>query len=99
MERGPMPALDFPILWLKAGGKPVLQIVGRDKVELTDGGLIDHVAFRATGYAGIKAKLTERQVEHRKQYLPEIGLHQIFAKCEDGTWVQLIFDPAAITAD
>ena len=94
-----MPALDFPILWLKAGRKPVLHIVGRDKVELTDGGLIDHVAFRATDYAGIKAKLTERQVEHRKQCLPEIGLHQIFAKCDDGTWVQLIFDPAAITAD
>ena len=90
MERGPRPALDFPILWLKAGRKPVLQIVGRDKVELTDGGLIDHVAFRATGYAGIKANLTEQQLEHRKQCLPEIGLHQIFAKCEDGTWVQLI---------
>ena len=89
-----MPALDFPILWLKAGRKPVLHIVGRDKVELTDGGLIDHVAFRAMGYAGIKAKLTERQVEHRKQCLQEIGLHQNFAKCEDGTWVQLIFDPA-----
>ena len=53
-----MPALDFPILWLKAGGKPVLHIVGRDKVEATDVGLIDHVACRATGYAGINAKLT-----------------------------------------
>lgn len=63
------------------------------------GGLIDHVAFRATSYAGIKAKLTERQVEHRRQCLPEIDLHQIFAKCDDGTWVQLIFDPAEITAD
>ena len=47
-----MPASTSPILWLKAGRKPVLQIVGRDKVVLTDGGLIDHVAFRATGYAG-----------------------------------------------
>ena len=46
-----MPALDFPILWLKAGRKPVLQIVGRDKVELTDGGLIDHV-FPGHGHAG-----------------------------------------------
>ncbi|MEC8199324.1 MAG: hypothetical protein VX085_07165, partial [Pseudomonadota bacterium] len=89
-----MPALDCLILWLKAGGKPVLHIVWRDKVELTDGGLINHVAFRATAYAGIKAKLTERQVEHRKQSLPEIALHQIFAKCDDGTWVQLIFDSA-----
>ena len=89
-----MLTLDFPILWLKAGRKPVLHIVRRDKVELTDGGLIDHVAFRATGYAGIKAKLTERQVEHRKQCLVEIGLHQILTKREDDTWVELIFDPA-----
>ncbi|MEC8203319.1 MAG: hypothetical protein VX075_07500 [Pseudomonadota bacterium] len=87
------------VLWLKAGGKPVLHIVRRDKIEATDVGLIDHVACRATGYAGINAKLTERQVEYQEQCLPEIGLHQIFAKCEDGTWVQLIFDPAAITAD
>ena len=91
-----MPALDFPILWLFAGGKSVLHIFGRDKVVATDGGLIDHVAFRATGYAGIKAKLTKRQVENQEQCLPEIGLHQIFAKCDDGTWVELIFDPKEV---
>ena len=47
MERGPMPELDYSILWLYAGNKPVLHIVERDEVTETDGDLIDHVAFRA----------------------------------------------------
>lgn len=96
MQRGPMPTRDFPILWLYVGDKPVLHIVGRDEVDATDGGLIDHVAFRCSGYADIKSKLAVRGVEHQEQRLPEIGLHQIFAKCDDGTWVELIFDPSDV---
>ena len=97
MERGPMPELDFSTLWLYAGNKPVLHIVERDEVTETDGGLIDHVAFRATDYSGIKAKLDARDIEFPEQCLPQIGLHQVFAKCDDGTWVELIFDPKEVT--
>ena len=85
MEGGPMPELDFPTLWLYAGNKPVLHFIERDEVTETDGGLIDHVAFRATDYSGIKVKLDARDIEFQEQCLPQIGLHQVFAKCDDGT--------------
>ena len=96
MERGPMPELDFPIVWLYAGGKPVLHIVGRDAVPETDGGVVDHVALRASGYVEMKARLEKHGVEHQEQHLAAIGVHQIFAKCGDGSWVELIFDPAEV---
>tara|TARA_B100000676_G_scaffold55816_1_gene54862 strand:+ start:981 stop:1265 length:285 start_codon:yes stop_codon:yes gene_type:complete len=66
MERGPMPELDFPILWLHAGNKPVLHIVERDEVTETDGGLVDHIAFRVTDYRGIKAKLDARDIKFQE---------------------------------
>lgn len=96
LERGASPALDFPIVWLYARGRPVLHIVGRDRVEETDGGLVDHVAFRATGYREIKARLDAHGVEQMEQRLAAVGVHQIFAHCADGTWVELIFDPADV---
>ena len=97
MERGPMPERDYSILWLYAGNKPVLHIVERDEVTETNGGLIDHAAFRATYYSGIKAKLDARDIEFQEQCLPQIGLHQGFTKCDDGTWIELIFDPKEVT--
>ena len=98
LVRGPSPALDFPILWLYAGDKAVLHVVGRDAVTETDGGCIDHVAFRCSGYRDIKARLDANGVEQMEQRLAAVGVHQIFAKCADGTWVELIFDPKDVDA-
>ncbi len=96
MERGPMPERDFSTLWLYAGNKPVLHIVERREVTETNDGLIDHVAFRATDCSGTKTKLDARDIEFQEQCLPQIGLRQVFAKCDDSTWVELIFDPKEV---
>ena len=52
-----------------------------------------HISNRS----GIKAKLDARDIEFQEQCLPQIGLHQGFTKCDDGTWIELIFDPKEVT--
>jgi catechol 2,3-dioxygenase-like lactoylglutathione lyase family enzyme len=98
LERGPAPDLGNPIVWLYGGGNPLLHIVTRKEVPGPGSGRIDHVAFRATDYAGTLERLAAHEIRYQEQRLPEIGTHQLFAECADGTWVELVFDPKEVDA-
>jgi catechol 2,3-dioxygenase-like lactoylglutathione lyase family enzyme len=67
---------------------------GRDESSLKGTGAIDHVAFFATGLAGMKEHLRALGVRVRERTVPNIGLHQIFLDDPNGVVVELNY-PAA----
>jgi catechol 2,3-dioxygenase-like lactoylglutathione lyase family enzyme len=94
LKPGPSPKVEVPVTWLYAGEQAVLHLVGRKpKSRSRATGRFDHVAFRCQGYAATKARLKRHGVGFTEQYLPQIGLRQIFMEGPEGVWVELIFTP------
>lgn len=79
---GDRPDLGFPGAWLYAQGRAILHIVGGRPAEALKPGVIDHIAFSASGLLTMLARLGEHNVEHvcRRQ----VG---------SGTWQVFFFDP------
>lgn len=88
---GPRPPFDFPGAWMYAGGQPILHIVGgRPAAELRRG-VIDHMAFSATGLADTLERLAARGIEHSCRRLPGGGMWQLFFHDRNGARVELDF--------
>jgi catechol 2,3-dioxygenase-like lactoylglutathione lyase family enzyme len=93
LEPGPRPPdLGGVGLWLYLGGKPILHVVTRKELP-ADNGLLDHMAFRATGLRATVAMLREKHVPWRMRRLDDpFGVWQMFFKDPFGTNVELDFD-------
>ena len=79
-------------LWLYHAGKPILHVVTRKDLP-SDNGLLDHMAFRATGMRATVAMLADKGVEWRMRRLDDpFGVWQMFFKDPFGTNVELDFD-------
>ncbi len=61
----------------------------RDEAALVGTGVVDHVAFFATGLAGMLARLRERGVPCRERTVPALGLYQVFLSDPNGVVVEL----------
>jgi len=97
MEIGYRPPFPFPGAWVYCGDVAVLHL--REREEVDDGtGRLDHVAFQASGYAEMKARLDAHGVEYREQVVPDRNLTQLFLETPDGLWVELIFQPEDVAA-
>ncbi len=57
-------------------------------------GTVDHMAFAATGLAGMRVRLKRHNVPYRKRTVPSLGLHQVFFEDPSGVTIELNF-PAA----
>jgi catechol 2,3-dioxygenase-like lactoylglutathione lyase family enzyme len=57
-----------------------------------DTGAFDHVAFRATDFNGMKAKLTAAGIGFRDRVVPGMALRQIFVPDPEGVMVELNFE-------
>ncbi len=66
----------------------------RPESSLKGTGTVDHVAFFATGLAGMLARLREHGVPLRERTVPVLGLHQLFLDDPNGVVVELNY-PAA----
>jgi catechol 2,3-dioxygenase-like lactoylglutathione lyase family enzyme len=66
----------------------------RDVSTLTGSGAVDHVAFFATGLAGMLKHLGEQGITPRQRTVPNLGLHQLFLDDPNGVVVELNY-PAA----
>jgi catechol 2,3-dioxygenase-like lactoylglutathione lyase family enzyme len=85
LRAGPRPDFAFPGAWLYAGGAPLLHIVRRETLP-APGGVIDHIAFRATGLAALLERLKTQGVSFDLRRLPAgAGV--------DGVWHVLFTDP------
>jgi catechol 2,3-dioxygenase-like lactoylglutathione lyase family enzyme len=104
MREGFRPQLEFPGYWLYLGDTACIHIaewrtyaawtkeVGipvSTKSEHT--GPVDHIAFNASGFADMRARLVERGLDLAENLLDEIGLRQLFLHDPNGVAIELNF--------
>jgi catechol 2,3-dioxygenase-like lactoylglutathione lyase family enzyme len=63
----------------------------KDEAALKGSGVVDHVAFFATGLADTLARLAQHGVPCRERTVPLLGLHQVFVDDPNGVVVELNF--------
>jgi catechol 2,3-dioxygenase-like lactoylglutathione lyase family enzyme len=91
LAAGPRPPLNFPGAWLYAGSEAVLHIIGgRPKDELK-AGVIDHMAFSASGLQATLAALEARGVKYDCRRQSGSGTWQVFFFDPNGAKVELDF--------
>lgn len=61
----------------------------RDLSSLKGSGAVDHIAFFATGLAGMLDNLKRQGVAPRERTVPNLGLHQLFLDDPNGVVVEL----------
>jgi len=102
MTVGDRPPLPFDGHWLYVGDVPVIHIADRPQYaaqmtrmggevspEPDGGGPIDHVAFSATGYDEIAARLERYGVAAVPNTIPEIKLRQLFVLDPNGVRIEI----------
>jgi catechol 2,3-dioxygenase-like lactoylglutathione lyase family enzyme len=90
---GPRPPLGFPGAWLYAGNQAVLHVVGgRQRSELR-AGVIDHMAFSASGLGDAIATLDANGVAYQCRQQAGSGIWQVFCHDPNGARVELDFAP------
>jgi catechol 2,3-dioxygenase-like lactoylglutathione lyase family enzyme len=99
------PDFKFPVCWLYLGGRDVIHItegganvsenrkryVGQESQATTGTGVIDHMAFRATGLPEMMAHLRRENVEFRERQVSDQGLYQLFLFDPNGIKIELNF--------
>ena len=93
LTEGERPPLGFPGAWLYAGGRPILH-VSQAKLPGERGGVIDHMAFSATGLKDTVARLEAKGVKHVLRQQVGTRIWQVFCHDPMGAKVELDFDPA-----
>ena len=88
---GPRPDLGFPGAWMYAGDSAILHIVGGQRRERLVSGVIDHMAFTASGLEATLALLAARGIAHDCRRLPGFGTWQVFFNDPNGARVELDF--------
>lgn len=91
LEAGPRPPFNFPGAWLYGGGRPILHVVGGRTLPDDPQGVLDHMAFSATGLRETVRRLDAREVRYDLQHLPGSSLWQLFFFDPSGARVELDF--------
>lgn len=94
LREGPRPDLGFPGAWLYAEGQPqaVLHIYWYRPMPAVRTGVIDHLAFSASGLAAVKARFDAAGVPHELRRQAGSGTWQLFSRDPNGARVELDFD-------
>ncbi|MBI2752643.1 MAG: VOC family protein [Betaproteobacteria bacterium] len=105
MRVGPNPDFKFPVCWLYIGDKDVVHVteggkdvsenrkryVGQQSDAVTGSGVVDHIAFRATGLRETIDYLCALGVEFRQRQVNDQGLYQLFLFDPNGIKIELNF--------
>ena len=108
MTEGPHPDFRFPVRWLYLGGEAVLHLtlgggavdenrkkyLGQQSTATRGSGVVDHIAFRATGLAGMMAGLDAKGVAYATRRVDDQGLFQLFLMDPNGVKIELNFAAA-----
>ena len=108
MEQGPHPDFKMPVRWLYLGDEPVLHLtvggenvsenrkkyLGQQSTATKGSGVVDHVAFRATGLADRIAHLDAKGIDYTKRQVDDQELFQIFLIDPNEVKVELNFAAA-----
>jgi len=92
---GHRPDLGFPGAWLYAGGpQAVLHMFFERPMPATRTGVIDHLAFSATGLKDVKARFDAAGIAYDLRRQPGAGTWQLFSTDPNGAKVELDFYPS-----
>jgi len=108
MEEGPHPDFKMPVRWLYLGEEPVLHLtvggenvsenrkkyLGQQSTATKGSGVVDHVAFRATGLTEMMNRLDDQGIEYTKRQVDDQGLFQLFLIDPNEVKVELNFAAA-----
>jgi len=90
MEDGHRPPFPFPGAWLYLGGRPVVHLVG-DAMSGTGTGSLDHVAFAAQDFVGVKSRFEGLAIPFGENLVPGARVRQLFVHDPDGLKIELNF--------
>ena len=85
LEQGPRPNFSVAGVWLYCDGQPLVHIVEKANVPRADG-LLDHVAFSASGLADFVGRLKSRSIAYDLRHFPE-------GSAFGGAWQLFFLDP------
>lgn len=96
LVEGPRPDLGFPGAWLypPAGGAAVLHIYWDRPMPSLRTGVIDHMAFTASGLREVKARFDARGIGYDLRRQAGAQTWQLFSLDPNGAKVELDFDPS-----
>jgi catechol 2,3-dioxygenase-like lactoylglutathione lyase family enzyme len=108
MRVGPSPDFKFPVFWLYIGDKDVVHVceggrgvsenrkkyVGQQSEAVEGSGVVDHIAFRATGLREMIAHLTKLKVDFKQRQVDDQGLYQLFMFDPNGVKIELNYAAA-----
>lgn len=103
MRVGPNPDFKFPVCWLYLGERDIVHVteggaqvsenrrkyVGQESQATRGTGVLDHIAFRATGLKDMLAHLRTQKVEFKERQVDDQGLYQLFLFDPNGVKVEL----------
>ena len=90
---GHRPDLGFPGAWLYAGGtQAVLHMYFERPMPATRTGVIDHLAFTATGLKAVKARFDAAGIAYDLRRQAGAGTWQLFSVDPNGAKVELDFE-------
>ena len=112
LKRGPTPDFKFPVQWLYIGKQDVLHVteggagtsenrkryLGQQSDALAGSGVIDHVAFRATGLPEMLDHLRRAKIPYTQRMVNDQGLFQLFLLDPNGVKIELNFANAEAIA-
>jgi catechol 2,3-dioxygenase-like lactoylglutathione lyase family enzyme len=91
LESGRRPPFGFPGAWLYCGGHAVLHVVAGGMVPNPPAGVIDHMAFAATGLADTVSRLAAGGIAYDLRRQAGDGPWQLFFHDPNGARVELDF--------
>ena len=100
---GPNPDFKFPVCWLYLGDRDVIHItqgganvsanrkayVGQESTATQGSGVVDHIAFRATGLRQMLEHLRAEKIEFKQRMVSDQGLYQLFLFDPNGVKIEL----------
>jgi len=91
LKAGYRPPISRPGVWLYAGEDPVLHVIDPVQMPNQAHGVLDHMAFTATGLKDVVSKLQRRGMKYDLRQQGETGAWQLFFHDINGAKVELDF--------
>src|SRR5260221_9259468 len=92
LSEGARPPMGFPGAWFYAGGRPVLHVIGGRVLPPDPKGVLDHMAFSATGLSDLVTRLAAASVRYDLRRQAGSRVWQLFFFDPNGARVEIDFD-------
>lgn len=112
MRAGYTPDFKFPVCWLYIGERDVIHVteggagtsanrkayLGQQSEAESGSGVIDHIAFRASGLGETLERLRRLKIDFKERQVDDQGLYQVFFFDPNGIKIELNFEAAEARA-